>query len=89
MFSFGLIGYLCNKTSYPLAPLVLALVLGGYVEVSLRQSLKMSQGDLSIFVTRPIAAVIMLAAVTIILWPLLGWLLSRSRGPARTGLGAE
>jgi putative tricarboxylic transport membrane protein len=69
MLGFGLIGYLANKIDYPLAPLVLALVLGGPLEVALRQSLKMSQTDASIFFTRPVSGVIMALAIAIMLWP--------------------
>jgi putative tricarboxylic transport membrane protein len=70
MLGFGLIGYLANKIEYPLAPLVLALVLGGPLEVALRQSLKMSQTDASIFFTRPVSGTIMALAIVIMLWPL-------------------
>ena len=58
MVIFGVIGYVFKKLDYPLAPLVLALVLGDHAENALRQSLIMSQGSLSIFATRPIAAAI-------------------------------
>jgi putative tricarboxylic transport membrane protein len=58
MIIFGVIGYVFKKLDYPLAPLVLALVLGDFAENSLRQSLIMSQGSLGIFFQRPIAAVI-------------------------------
>jgi putative tricarboxylic transport membrane protein len=71
MLAFGAIGYVAVKMNYPLAPLVLGLVLGGFMEVSLRQSLKMSGADLSIFFTRPIAAAIMAIVAGIVLWPLL------------------
>jgi putative tricarboxylic transport membrane protein len=71
MLVFGLLGYIAQKLAYPLAPLVLALVLGGLMEVSLRQSLKMSHADLSIFYTRPIAATILAIVATIVLWPFL------------------
>ncbi len=89
MVAFGAVGYLAGKTSYPLAPLVLGLVLGGYLEVSLRQSIKMSQGDLSVFFTRPIAGTIMVIAIAIILWPLVARLFSRSLQPGRAPLGTE
>src|SRR5688572_4790255 len=58
MLIFGLVGYVFKKLDYPLAPLVLALVLGDLAENALRQSLIMSQGSVLIFVTRPIAGVI-------------------------------
>jgi putative tricarboxylic transport membrane protein len=63
MLVFGVIGYVFKKLDYPLAPLVLALVLGDLAENALRQSLIMSQGSLSIFVTRPISGVITAAAL--------------------------
>jgi putative tricarboxylic transport membrane protein len=58
MLIFGVVGYVFKKLDYPLAPLVLALVLGDLAENALRQSLIMSQGSLAIFFTRPIAAAI-------------------------------
>lgn len=77
MLGFGVIGYLAQKLDYPLAPLVLALVLGGLMEVSLRQSLKMSQGDLTTFFTRPLAATIMVVVIIIVAWPVLKRLRSK------------
>jgi putative tricarboxylic transport membrane protein len=75
MLVFGVIGYVFKKLDYPLAPLVLALVLGDHAENALRQSLIMSQGSLSIFVIRPISAVITGAAVILFALPAitLGW----------------
>ena len=55
MVLFGVLGYLFKKLDIPLAPLVLTLILGPLMEQSLRQSLEISQGDFSIFFTRPIA----------------------------------
>jgi putative tricarboxylic transport membrane protein len=78
MLAFGAIGYITLKMDYPQAPLLLALVLGGFMEVSMRQSLKMSHADISIFFTRPIAAVIMISVIVILLWPLLSRLRPRS-----------
>jgi putative tricarboxylic transport membrane protein len=70
MLGFGLVGYLANKIEYPLAPMVLALVLGGPLEVALRQSLQMSQTDVSVFFTRPVSGTIMALAIAVVLWPL-------------------
>ena len=62
---FGLLGYGMRKLDYPAAPLILGLVLGDSMERALRQSLMMSQGDLSILISRPISAVILaLAAIS-------------------------
>ena len=58
MFFFGVVGYVMRKLDYPPAPMVLALVLGRMVEMSLRQSLTISHGSISIFFTRPISGVL-------------------------------
>ena len=63
MVIFGVIGYVFKKLDYPLAPLVLALVLGDLAENALRQSLIMSQGSPTIFFVRPIAGAITIVAV--------------------------
>lgn len=63
----GFIGYLMIRYEYPVAPMVLAQILGGMMESNFRRSLVMSQGDPSIFLTRPITVVILaLAAFTTI-----------------------
>jgi putative tricarboxylic transport membrane protein len=82
MLIFGVIGYAFKKLDYPLAPLVLALVLGDISENALRQSLIMSQGSLAIFVNRPIAAVITAAALVFLLMPVVTPWWRRRRGVA-------
>ena len=79
---FGVIGYIFKKLDYPLAPLVLALVLGDLAENALRQSLIMSQGSLTIFVNRPIAGVITAVALFFLLMPVLTPWWRRLRGTA-------
>jgi putative tricarboxylic transport membrane protein len=66
---FGLLGYLMRKLDYPSAPLVLGLVLGDSMERALRQSLMMSQGDLSILF-RPIPSVLLGIAALLLFIPL-------------------
>jgi putative tricarboxylic transport membrane protein len=81
MLIFGVIGYIFKKLDYPLAPLVLALVLGDLAENALRQSLIMSQGSLGIFVVRPISGVITAVALLFFFLPVLTpwWRRMRSR----------
>ncbi|MRR16015.1 MAG: tripartite tricarboxylate transporter permease [Deltaproteobacteria bacterium] len=68
MVFFGAVGYLLKKFDYEAAPLILGFVLGPMFEVNLRRSLLMSQGDVSIFVERPIAlAALMICAAMIAL----------------------
>jgi putative tricarboxylic transport membrane protein len=80
MLFFGIIGYVFKKLDYPLAPLVLALVLGDLAESALRQSLIMSQGSLAIFFTRPISAAITLLAIFIFSLPIITPWWRRMRG---------
>ncbi len=72
MLAFGVAGYLFKKLKYPLAPLVLALVLGDMAEASFRQSMLLSQGALSIFWSNPLVGSIAGLAIVLLLWPLWG-----------------
>ena len=77
MFLFGVVGYFMRKLNYPVAPAVLAIVLGPLAERSLRQSLLASQGDPIIFIERPISATCMFLALVLIALPLARRLLRR------------
>jgi putative tricarboxylic transport membrane protein len=67
MIACGVIGYGLRKIDLPLAPLVLGLILGPFIEKSLRTSLEMSGGDFSIFYTRPLClAALIIAALVLI-----------------------
>ncbi len=66
MLVFGVIGYLLRKLNMPLAPAVLALILGPFMEKSLRTSLEISGGDFTIFVTRPIAFTLLAIAALVV-----------------------
>jgi putative tricarboxylic transport membrane protein len=79
MLIFGVIGYVFKKLDYPLAPLVLALVLGDLAENALRQSLIMSQGSLLILFTRPISGVITAMAIAFFALPLVAPYLPKRR----------
>lgn len=68
---FGLLGYFMRKLDYPAAPLVLGMVLGERLELALRQSLMMSQGQLSILVARPLSVGMLLFAGILLIIPML------------------
>jgi putative tricarboxylic transport membrane protein len=72
MMVFGVVGYLFKKLKYPMAPLVLALVLGDMAEASFRQSMLLSQGDVSIFWSNKLVGAISSLAMLMLIWPLLG-----------------
>jgi putative tricarboxylic transport membrane protein len=84
MLLFGAAGYLFKKLKYPLAPLVLALVLGDMAEASFRQSMLLSQGALSIFWSNPLVGSIAGLAIALLLWPL--WGAARGWFKARDGV---
>lgn len=63
MLLFGVLGYVLRKYQFPVAPLVLGIVLGDLMEKSLRRGLVLSDGDLLPFISRPIAAVLFAAIV--------------------------
>jgi putative tricarboxylic transport membrane protein len=70
LVAFGVLGYVMRKFGFPAAPLILGLVLGGRLELTLRQSLTMSQGDPTIFFTRWLSAVMIIAAAVLVSIPL-------------------
>lgn len=71
MMFFGVIGYIFKKLDYPMAPLVLALVLGDRAEDSFRQSMLISQGNLSVFFSSGLVGAIMTLGLLMLFWPLL------------------
>ncbi len=82
MLMFGIVGYFFKKLDYPLAPLVLALVLGDKAEDSFRQAMLVSQGELSIMYANPLVGSITTLALILLLWPLISRVLNQFR-PAK------
>jgi putative tricarboxylic transport membrane protein len=85
MLVFGVIGYVFKKLSYPLAPLVLALVLGDMAESGFRQAMLLSGGSLSIFWANPLVASIVTLAMIMLFWPLISMGLDAARGRRNSG----
>ena len=87
--AFGAVGYLMKRFDYPPAPFVLALVLGPLLEISLRQSLTMSHGDMLIFLQRPVSVLLLAIAFLMLFGPVflgrLRRLASRPTTTKRTG----
>jgi putative tricarboxylic transport membrane protein len=84
MILFGILGYLIRKLKYEGAPFILAFLLGPLMERSLRQALIMSDGGFGIFFTRPISLLCMIAAIVLLLSPLIPRI-----GKKRKTLGEE
>ncbi len=80
MIIFGIMGYLMRKLDYPLAPAVLAIVLGPLAEPALRQSLLIGDGSLNVFFSRPYSASIMIAALLLMFLPLIKLVYDKVKG---------
>jgi putative tricarboxylic transport membrane protein len=89
MLVFGVVGYIFKKLDYPLAPLVLALVLGDNAENAFRQAMLLSQGELSILWSNPLVGSISTLAIILLLWPLVSLILAKVRPPKRRDFAAE
>jgi putative tricarboxylic transport membrane protein len=71
MLIFGVIGYVFKKLNYPMAPLVLALVLGNNAESAFRQSMLASQGSLGILFSNGLVGGITTLSLVMLFWPLI------------------
>jgi len=89
MVVIGVVAYLLKKLDFPLAPIVLTMVLGPLLETALRNTLQMSQGNLTILISRPIAAIFLLAAASIFLFPMFRQVVSLIRARKPRDLGAD
>jgi putative tricarboxylic transport membrane protein len=78
---FGVLGYLFKKLEYPIAPLVLAMVLGDKAEDAFRQSMIMSKGSLSIFWSNGLVLTLMIIGLVLALGPALSTVLKRPARP--------
>lgn len=73
----GVLGYFLSKNDYPIAPLVLGLVLGPMIENNMRRALTISDGDYSLFFTRPLSLTFLIVTA---LWLLIPVLLKKREG---------
>lgn len=71
LFVFGLIGYAFRRLDFPVAPLIIGLILGPMAENSMRQALVISMGDFTTFLTRPISGTILAIAAALLALPYL------------------
>jgi putative tricarboxylic transport membrane protein len=76
---FGVVGYLMKKFGFEPGPLVLAFVLGSVLEIAVRQSLLIFEGDVTGFVTRPISGTVLGLLVVVLVLPLVKVVLKRQR----------
>ena len=89
MLGFGIVGYVFKKLDFPLAPLVLALVLGDKAEDSFRQAMLISQGEVSIMWANPLVGTITTLALILLFWPLISWLIRKVKPRKPDPIGVE
>ena len=85
MYVIGIVGFFMRRYDFPVGPMILGVILGPLMEKQFRNALQVSQGDLSIFVTRPISLAILLIAAAALFLPYLPRLLGRRRFTVGTG----
>ena len=86
MYAIGVLGFFLRRFDFPIAPVILGVILGPLMETQFRRALIVSDGDLSALVSRPLSVVLLGLAAVAVLLPYLPTLLSRLRGrPATTG----
>jgi putative tricarboxylic transport membrane protein len=78
MLGFGALGYLLNRYSFPVVPMIIGLVLGGDLEEQFRLALTLSGGDPTIFLRQPIAAGFLVLTLATLVWPILRRVPTRS-----------
>jgi putative tricarboxylic transport membrane protein len=80
MYGIGILGLGARRLDFPVGPIVLGVILGPLLEAQFRRAMSIAQGDLSIFVTRPLSAVILAFAVAALVVPYLPRIIARMRG---------
>lgn len=83
MYAVGIIGFFMRKFDFPVAPAILGAILGPLMETQFRRAIAISQGDLAVFVTRPLSVVILLLAAVVLVIPFMPRIRDRftRRGP--------
>jgi putative tricarboxylic transport membrane protein len=80
MYGIGVLGFFARRLDFPVGPIVLGVILGPLLETQFRRAMSIAQGDLTVFVTRPLSAAILAVAVGALLLPYLPRIVARLRG---------
>jgi len=83
LYIIGFIGFLMRRHGFPVAPAVIGMILGPMAESQFRRALAISQGDYSVFVTRPLSLTLLIISVLALVLPSLIGMLARRRAKAR------
>jgi hypothetical protein len=80
MYAIGVLGFFLRRYDFPVGPVILGVILGTLMETQFRRALQISQGDPTVFVTRPLSLTILLLALVALVLPYLPALIKRLRG---------
>jgi putative tricarboxylic transport membrane protein len=70
MYVIGVVGYGMRRFDFPVAPAIIGMILGPLAEQQFRRALAISQGDLSVFLTRPLSAALLGLAALVLVAPM-------------------
>lgn len=79
LYAVGIAGYFMRRFDFPTAPVIIGMILGPLAEQELRRALTISQGDMTVFLTRPLSASLLALAALALFGPVL-WKLANRRG---------
>ncbi len=82
LYAMGVMGYLMRRFDFPTAPVIIGMILGPLAEQEFRRAMTISQGDLTIFFTRPLSLTLLLIAFAAVAWPLISKLVRRRAATA-------
>jgi putative tricarboxylic transport membrane protein len=80
MYAIGVLGFFMRRFDFPVGPVILGVILGPLLEAQFRRAVSISQGDLSVFVTRPFSLTLLIIAAAVLLLPYAPRLIARLRG---------
>jgi putative tricarboxylic transport membrane protein len=80
MYAIGVLGFFMRRFDFPVGPVILGVILGPLLEAQFRRAVSISQGDLSVFVTRPFSLTLLVIAAAVLLLPYAPRLIARLRG---------
>jgi len=70
LYAIGAVGFLMRRFGFPVAPAVIGMILGPLAEQQFRRALAISQGDYTVFFTRPLSLTLMVVAALALLVPI-------------------
>ncbi|MEX2011674.1 MAG: tripartite tricarboxylate transporter permease [Chloroflexota bacterium] len=80
MYAIGVVGFFMRRFDFPVGPVILGVILGPLLEAQFRRAVSISQGDLSVFITRPFSLALLVIAAAVLVVPYLPRLIALVRG---------